>query len=378
MSRIIVPISHPNLGPQKTRLSADIAASATSATVENNDGLASNDYIVYGKPGQEKTEIVILTGVTGNTTISHSTGPVFAHSAKTPIYEIGYNQVEISSASSETGSYSVLDTIDLTLDEEYTSYIDASGTTSTWYKVRYYNETTTDYSDYSVAVQGTGYVEDSLRDMTDEILEEMGEDDAVYVTRKQIRRYLNTAIRKVTQKVLELNPDYLRAYTTQQLTSGVEAYDLPTRFQAFIRVDINFSSSVRADGYKVEDFVGEDRGFPDTNYFEEQPQIAIRGDQFIIRPTPTSSNGYAFIHYFEYPASLVDENDTHGLPYGGRDLLVSYALYRAYLPKDKELAQSYSSEFTGSLKDYAQFAATKRQSYDNKTVQATFGEDMYV
>ena len=92
---MLVKISHPELGTGKTRLSADVAASATSSTVENNDNFAAADYVVFGNLGEEKTEIVLLTSVTAPSTLGHTTGPVFAHSARTPVQETKYNQIKI-------------------------------------------------------------------------------------------------------------------------------------------------------------------------------------------------------------------------------------------------------------------------------------------
>lgn len=61
---MLVFIDHPSLGPQSTRLAADVAADATSSTVENYTGFVTNDYVIFGKPGEEKSEIVLLTSAT--------------------------------------------------------------------------------------------------------------------------------------------------------------------------------------------------------------------------------------------------------------------------------------------------------------------------
>ncbi len=66
---MLVRIYLPELNLQFTRLSADIAASATTSTVENNKGFATNDYVVFGKVGEEKTEIVKLTSASGIITL---------------------------------------------------------------------------------------------------------------------------------------------------------------------------------------------------------------------------------------------------------------------------------------------------------------------
>jgi len=374
---MLVKIIHPELGPQSTRLSASSAAAATSSTVENNTGFASNDYVVFGVLGEEKSEIIILTSTTGSITIGHSGGLTFDHDARTPIAEIPYNQAEVYRATSQNGSYSLIDTVFLTVDEPYTIYSDADGATTDWYKVRYKNSTASSYSDYSDAVQGTGYTDDALRSMVDEVLEDFGDPLAKEISRKMIRRYLNGGVRIITRELIKTFPDYRRNYTTQSLTSGTDAYDLPTRFLAFIRVDINFDGSTATAADKVEIFESEEEGHPDTEWSKSDPRICFRGDQYVIRPTPDTTGSYAFLWYWDYPATMVDETDEHGLPYGAREPLVAYALYRAWLTKNQDKAVGYRSEYRDIRDEYIDFMATRRQAYTNKKVKVVFGADMY-
>jgi len=358
---MLVFINHPDLKTSKTRLSADVAASATSSTVENYQGFATNDYVVFGKLGEENTEIVLLTSVTANTTLGHTTGPVFAHPARTPVSEIKYNQAKIYTASSETGTYSLLTTIDLTPDEDYTVYDDTTGTSATWYKIKYYNETTEALSSFSDPVEGVGYTEDSLYSMTDEILEEFGDPDSKEVSRKRVRNVIRGAVRKLTLELIKVLPDYRRQYTTQTLESGTATYDLPTRFLAFQRVDVNYSGTSATNAYKAM-FEDESEGEPDTTYQETDPRVFFRGDKFGLRPTPTGT-GTAFLWYWDYPEIMTEENDVHGLPYGAREAIVSYSLYRLWIPKNREKSFDYKKAYTEDKNDYVDFIARSRQFY---------------
>ncbi len=94
----------------------------------------------------------------------------FTHSARTPISEIKYNQAKIYSDTASTGEFTTLvATLDLMPDEDYTVYDHITGTSATWYKVKYYNETTEAISSFSDPVEGVGYTETSLYSMTDEV-----------------------------------------------------------------------------------------------------------------------------------------------------------------------------------------------------------------
>ncbi|MDD5501443.1 MAG: hypothetical protein PHH57_07180 [Candidatus Omnitrophica bacterium] len=373
---MIITIQHPSLGPGKTRLAADAAASATSSTVENNQGFSTNDYVVFGHLGEEETEIVKITSTTGNTTLGHSDGLVFAHPARTPVAEIKYNQAKIYSDSSETGDFDTLvATVDLTPDEDYTIYDDTAGTSQTWYRVKYFNSTADIYSSFSDPVQGQGYTNESLYSIVEEILEEFGDPDAKEVSRKKVKRLVRAVVRKLTTELIKALPDYRKNYTTQVLSDGVATYNLPERFLAFQRVDVNYGGTNPKDAYKAT-FEDEEKGEPNTTYDKSDPRVFFRGDKFGLRPTPDGS-GMAFLWYWDYPEEMEEESDVHGLPHGAREPIVSYALYRLWLPKNSEKAADYRRAFTEDKNDYLDFAARSRQFYTRKRVEVIFGSDLY-
>lgn len=373
---MIITIEHPELGPQKTYSTAEVAAAATSTSVENNDGFASGDLALFGTYGIEKSEIVTLTGTTGNTQVDHSAGLTFPHPARTPVRQMLYNQAEISRASSEGGTYSVVTTVTLDVDEQYTIYNDTGGSTSSWYKIRYYNSQTTTYSDYSEEVQGTGYTDNSLYSMAAEILEEFGDPDSHEVPRDRVRNALNGAVKAITTKLIAMYPDFNRTYTTQSLTADTATYSLPDNFLGFVRVDIDFSGSTAANAYKA-DYEDESYGLPHTSYQQSDPKIAIRGSNFVIRPTPDSSSGTAFIWYWQYPSAMTDDADTHGLPYGAREVLIAYALWRLWMAFDKEKSRSYKSLYDELIESYMEFVGQQRQMMTSKKIDINYGVDLY-
>ena len=374
-------IAHPSLDLQETRLSSDVAASATSSTVENNTGFATNDYTVFGNPGEELTEIVKLTSTTGTTTLGHTTGPVFAHAARTQVSQIKYNQAKIYTSDAEGGTYTLLATADLTLDQDATVYDDTTGTSATWYKIKYYNETTTALSSYSVAVLGTGYTDDSLFSLTEEVMQEFGDEGGKDISKDIVHKHLRAGVRRVTTELFKVYPDYFKAYTTQALTASDYDYSLPTRFLGFIRVDVNYTNSTASDAYKAS-YITEDFGQPNTQYYKSGPMIAIRGANFILRPTPDATGGYAFMWYWAYPEEITEDNDEHGLPYGARDVLISYALYKLWAARDNETgvgsrSYTYNKEFKESLTNYVEFVSQSRQQLNSRKIDIAFGSELY-
>ena len=361
-------INHPSIDFQESLLAADVAAAATSSTVENNKSFGTNDYVVFGTPKEELTEIVLLTSTTGNTTLGHTTGPVFAHNARTSVSIIKYNQAKIYSATSEDGSYSLLATVDLTLDQDFTVYDDTTGTTATWYKIKYYNETTAALSAFSSAIQASGYTEDSLYDMASEVLEDFGDEGGRDLSREQVYNYLRGGARKVINKIFIAYPDFLKTYAAQALTSGTAS--LPSRFLGFFRVDAGTTATT---AYKAE-FIEEADLYPGSTYSSSRPLVYIRGSSFYVLPTDVTN---AYLWYWSYPAIMTTDTSEHGLPYGARDVLVNYALYRAWLSKDVDRSGSYKSLYKDGLDDLIEFIVSSRQTMDAKHTKITSGAEMY-
>lgn len=369
----MIEIGHPTLGPQKTFITADVSASDATSTVENNDGFATDEYVVFGEPGEEGTEIVLLTSTSGSTTLGHTAGPAFAHNVETPVYEIGYNQIEVYWASSSDGSYTLLDTIDIQIDQEKTVYEDPNATTARWYKVRFKDVKDTLYSPYSIPVQGTGWTSSSLRGMTDQVLVEANlKGDAS--TRERIRRLLNQEVKQLTIAISKLHTEILSAYTTQSLTAGTATYDLPTRFLRFRKIDVSFDGGT----YYRAWFEDETEGLPDTEYYTTIPYIYRRGGQFGIRPSDDiTSSGVAKLWYDQYPSEMYDANDTHGLPYGASDILIAKVLYRLWLSKNEQRASSYKNEYEDARNNYLVMLSEGYQSYNPPVIRVRQGLDLY-
>jgi len=165
---MIIRIDHPSIeGNEKTYLTTSASDGGTSLDVQNTEGFSANDYIIVGKLGEEKTELRKISSVTPDTRLSID-ALQFDHAVNTPVTYIAFNQVALYSASTQTGTYTIVGSATaLEVDQLFTEIEDTSGTSSTWYKVRYYNSTSDTWSSYSDAVEGGGYTEDSLRKIID-------------------------------------------------------------------------------------------------------------------------------------------------------------------------------------------------------------------
>jgi len=369
-----VEIPHPQLGPQKTYLTADVAAAASSSTVENYAGFATDDFAIFGSLGNEKTEAVALTGVTASTTLGHTTGPVFAHSADTTVSQVKYNQVEISHATAEDGTYSVAATVSLTFDQDQTEYYHSAGLITTWYKVRYKNSATSSYSSFSGQIKGTGFESDSLGGIVERVLDELEDPTGKTYSKKRIWRVANLAVRKLTLALSKLHLTVLTTYATDTLTAATQMYDLPARFLRFKKLEIAYDGST----YKRVRFESESDGLPDTDYYTDSPRAFRRGGQYGLRPysTLTGSSTYK-MWYDAYPATMDEEDDVHGLPYGAEDAIIPFIIYRMRAGKSEDNATGYLREYQEARNDWLEMVSEGFQDYQPSVLRIRTDYDLY-
>lgn len=186
----------PNLSGNKSSfLDADAAVGATTLTA-NGMFFAVNDYIILGQPGQEKSEIVKIQSVT-NVLITLTTITVFSHNRGDVITSIEYNQIVPERATSISGSYSALTTIDINPQVSET-YLQRSGDATTdAYQFRFYNSTSGLYSGYSDPVLASGYDDNSVYAIKVRALLQMGEKVSDLITDDFLNDALNEGRRIV-------------------------------------------------------------------------------------------------------------------------------------------------------------------------------------
>lgn len=359
---MLVRISHPEFGPQKTWLASNVAANAITSTVENTQGFATDTFVVFGSPGAERAEIVRLTGVTAPSTLAHSPGPVFAHSANEFITQTRFDKIEVYRATTEAGSYSLVATIDIDIDWYETVYEDVNGDTTSWYKIRYKNSIDDEVSEYSNAVQGSGYTEESLYSMQEEAMEEFGDKEGRVITRHQWRRIARAGTRILARALVQLASPVLTTKATTSWTTGDDVTTLPDRFLKFrvVRVQYSGGEAKRARPINEEDVD------PNATYSTSNPYFFRRGSSWGILPDQTAT-----ITRWQdvFPEVMTDVTDEHGLPYGARDAIVAYMLYRAWIRKDKDRARLYQGEFSGLSREYVQQVAEGFQGFESSTLR---------
>lgn len=147
----------------QAHLTNDVSSGVSALTVDNIEGFSIGQYIIIGNFGDANAEIIRVHPSTApsGTTITLSSATLYPHTYDTPITVIDSNQIEFSRSTTLTGSKSVLATVDITADTLETVYNDLTNSSGFWF-FRYYNSSTTTFSDYSIGVNYTGFSKKSV------------------------------------------------------------------------------------------------------------------------------------------------------------------------------------------------------------------------
>lgn len=314
---------------EKSYLSDPIAAGVTSITVKNNDRFAANDRIMIGEMGAEKTEIVTVSAISGGTGLTTG-ATVYPHSADDPVYILRFDQVKFYSASSTNGTYALLSTEDLDVDNSdlATKYDDTTGTSSTYYKISFYHSISTIESDLSDPIKGTGWRRRQIGYVIDQILQEVSDLQEQNITREELLGYFNDVNDELTANVAKPY-EFLHTRTTLTRTANTNYIDFPTNSDGeqtmwkFDRMDYNYVDTTTDPDTDItytlpvispEEFRNkyQDKTIDSTTVDDKTAEMALDTSVNRFRfapPFETTSAGVFYLHYWKYFDTIDSEGD---------------------------------------------------------------------
>jgi hypothetical protein len=152
--------------------SQDTQAGASYLNVQNITGFAINQILLLGDVGNQNAEIVLTSTsvVPASGVVTLTAATIYPHSASTPVTVLYFNQIEISTATTITGSKTVLGSLlNINANNPVTEYNDVAGSAG-FYFARWFNTITSVYSAYSEPSPVTAYGLFSARTIIDKAL----------------------------------------------------------------------------------------------------------------------------------------------------------------------------------------------------------------
>jgi len=216
-------------GKPLTYLTASAAAAATTLTVESITGFAIALELAIGTIGEEKTEIIrthASTAPTG-TTITLAAGLGQTHAERTPVYVVGFNQVEFSRATTATGTKSVLATNSIAPDQMTSIYDDTTNTTGFGFW-RWKESTGGTFSGYSDAIPYAGYDLDAANEIFERALSMASAQVSPRLKDSTLYSFLNDFVALANAENTRWSEAKVLRSELATISTGDFQYDLPS------------------------------------------------------------------------------------------------------------------------------------------------------
>lgn len=355
---MILRLDNPVLsGNEKTFLTRTASDGDTSYTVESNEGFSANNNIVFGEVGEEDAECVLVASTTGDHTITAS-AIRHDHPQGTPIYFTPYNQYSVD-VKPTGGSYAVAAGMprDIEWDSVYSEFIYGGATTDT-YKFRFYNSTTAGYSVYSPEISGTGHTKNSVRYMTDNVLQIAKDPEARVASRDQIRYWFNAA----QDQISSLNDRWWFLFKEGEAIPSVIStprYNLPSDFDRLDHLICHFDDGTSDLRYRLKyipihefEYETSDQDASDddntTVFTLWPPDGTYTYGSFEVSPTPEHAYHDFYPWYYKKMTDLSDDNDETDVP--NPEILENYALAQLEETRNnQERANGYMRQFEAGI-----------------------------
>lgn len=308
-----------------TSFTDKVFAGVSSFAVSNTNDFAVNDYILIGTLGLETTELAQISSVSGET-FSIASVLVFDHPQDTQITNIGYNQIAFYRSSTVTGTLTQLGSNQAIKPDNFYNFYDDTNNSTGYGWFRFYNTTTTLYSDLSNAVPYAGFDENSVKKMLDSFFTQIGNRERKLISDEDAIRWLNEGYAIARNRLNLVNREYtVPTPMTITIGSGTAEYALPSTFSKSRVVTKNDGSIIPFLNYD------EVPAYSNTTLPENQTlavRYYLRAGYVGFAPTPSTSDTYFFYYQTVAPqlSTYIDYIDLPGLNYY---FLLDFLLYRA-------------------------------------------------
>ena len=107
-------------------------------------------------------------------------------------------------------------------------------------------------------------------------------------------------------------------------------------------------------------------------------EIHRRGGQYGIRPYASLTNSSTYKMWYDaYPATMDEEDDVHGLPYGAEDAIIPFVIYRMLASKDEKRATGYLREYEDARNNWLEMVSEGFQDYQPSVFHVRTDTDLY-
>lgn len=346
---------------EKSYLGKSYASGVTSLLLKNTDRFADGQKILIGEMGRERSEIVEISGAPTATTIGLVAGTQFPHDADDPVYVLDYDQVRIyRSTTGQAGAYSLLDTVDMDVDnaDNGTFYDDANALTTYWYELAYYDSVNDTESEHTAPIGATGYTRKQLGHLIPKVAKDVKDPDFIEV---DIDQWISWANDISDDLITQAKRPYrfLKKSETIDVSADDYSFGMPADFWKINFIQVHEFGAASERIWRPRQFASVTSAQYQLNLYtlgaDYVDGLAVddEAEEVLFYPKARVDRIGAFtLHYyktFDEFTSLADTVETPNTLVYKLGLKREYYMLKAdddskYLPKAKEYDQKYNAE----------------------------------
>jgi hypothetical protein len=305
---MIVKALHPSIeGNIRTNLTTKAVSGQADLVVQNSVDFSADDFVVVGLPGDELSEIAQIDSISGKT-ITLTANLNNSHPENTKITFIKYDQIKFYKATTINGTYSLVSTKDISIDEPHTLYDDSSALATDYFKIKYYNSHDEEESVFSDAISSSGFPRYALIKIQDLLFKRFRDEKEQYLEREEITAWINEIKDDLVNRIIDCNEKYFNNSKTLDVDSDGEA-DLGDNFRKFQKVFVLFDG---VNGKRARKIELEDINDYVQTFSQEMPFYYFRDYKIGVRPKGTVGTTKIQVVFEDQPADI--ENDSDELP----------------------------------------------------------------
>jgi hypothetical protein len=313
------------------------------------NGFAASDYLLFGEFGSETSEIVqVNTITTATNTVVLLTPTKFAHAESTRVTIIRYNQVKFYYTATATFTTdTILSTVNVEADSNFTTYQDTSNTTGFGWFV-FYNSTTVTATSNSNAIPYAGFDENSVKVVLDSFYSILNNKESKLISNTDAMRWMNEALAIAVTELNMVNKDISVSSATDVTTvSGTAEYALSSNFSKIISVwDDTNGAYINNIDYAGIDQYDDDGSSANVRYY-----VRYNGGTFYIGFTPIPGDSVVYkVRFRSKSTRLTSLYDNINLPDNNFYCLVDYMMYRAAPKLKSSDGESFLKAFYEGIK----------------------------
>ena len=243
---------------ERSAVSSRAVSGSSALTILNTSNITAFDFLIIRQVGDEESELVQVQSVSAPSTLTLTSTISRDHNVGTKIYTTPYNQLEISRKTSVSADYEVLATISLQPDKIETIYEYAQGQLTDFYKARFKNSYTGQYSDYSSDIAGSGFNRRTVKTIVSTVLRRLNDQNGSKHKRSEVVEDVSYAVEDIHNQMIQSSSEYLRVVLELPTKKYQHEYTLPDNFRELVKLKYG-------RGNKVTPVSSEDR-FANNNY----------------------------------------------------------------------------------------------------------------